>query len=511
MFNHRIVTKIGVCFFFALLSTGMQNITAQGKENVTQCYNFLACNNFPVCKWNDDVKIISYTFDNNFNKPEYREWRDAINAAANAWNEVLRRLGIDLQFREDQNSANIITLVKKPEEKCTPAQSFTTCLGMYIQQVRMEINTACHNCVSKSFCPFTTKKSKEDSCDIQGIATHEFGHWLGLADVDATLWEKCKRNSVMVSAPWLESTVYALTFERRKIKTGDMEGLKALYSHRLRQCVTIAVDIEEHIIRPVPDPAAETAVVQKLIEQGFRVVRQEFSSGQPDILIKGEAFAQSVGRIGALEQARARIEVKVIRSSTGETIASEGLHAGGVDVNLDLAAKRAFQRAGEKLGERLARLLAQYQCNPISPPPPPKKRIGVNVFESRVHLPDWDGEKMKEEVEKALSKRGVHFAVSVDADVIISGTITDYKVIYKDFGIPILNLFIRTGITYMTVEPQVFDLETGEMIRGEPISDFASGVEILGFKFGFGAQAVAEKIASKIVSWVETRVLPKYR
>lgn len=56
----------------------------------------------------------------------------------------------------------------------------------------------------------------------------------------------------------------------------------------------------------------------------------------------------------------------------------------------------------------------------------------------------------------------------------------------------------------MTVEPQVSDLEIGEMIRGEPISDFASCV-------GFGAQAVAEKMANKIVSWVETKALTKYR
>lgn len=278
-----------------------------------------------------------------------------------------------------------------------------------------------------------------------------------------------------------------------------------------RECVTIAVDIQEYIIRPVPDPAAETAVAQKLIEHGFRVVSRGFFSSQPDILIKGEAFAESAGRMGRFELARARIEVEVIRVSTGKTLAREGLHAGGIDVNLDLAAKRAFQRAGEKMGERLALVLDQYKCDSPPPPPPPQKKIGVNVFESRVHLPDWDGRRMKEEVEKALSRRKIRFSVEVDADIIISGIITDYKVIYKDIGIPILNIFVRTGITYMTVEPQAFDLETGEMIRGEPISDFASGFEILGFKFGFGAQAVAEKIANKIVQWFETKVFQKYR
>lgn len=275
------------------------------------------------------------------------------------------------------------------------------------------------------------------------------------------------------------------------------------------QCPTISVNIQEHIIRPVPDPAAETAVTQKLIENGFRAVREEYLTSKADIAIEGEAFAEGVGRFSGFQQAKARLEVKVINTSTGELLASEALHAGGIDVNLDLAAKRAFQRAGEKMGERLAPILAQkLNCGSPQPPDHISKQVGVNSFESKVSIPNWDERRgMKEMVERALSKRGIKVAVPVAADVIVSGTITDYKVVYQEIGIPILNLILRAGVAYMTVEPRAFDLETAEMVRGDEIRDFASGFEILGFSFGFGPKAVAKKISNRIVDWVKSRIL----
>lgn len=281
-----------------------------------------------------------------------------------------------------------------------------------------------------------------------------------------------------------------------------------------QQCPTISVDIPEHIIRPVPDPAAETGLTQKLMEHGFPAVsRKERPQAHADILIKGEAFAEAAGRVSGFQQAKARLEVKVIRASTGEILASEGLHAGGIDVNLDLAAKRAFQRAGEKMGERLAPILARkLNCGSPLDIPPSRKAIGVNNFESKVYIPNWDeGAGMKEMVEKALSRRRIEVAVPVAADVIVSGTISKYEVVYQEIDIPFLNLILRVGIAYMTVEPHAFDLETAEIVRGDEISDFASGFEILGFNFGFGPKAVAQKISDRIVDWVRGRFPVKYR
>jgi hypothetical protein len=134
------------------------------------------------------------------------------------------------------------------------------------------------------------------------------------------------------------------------------------------------------------------------------------------------------------------------------------------------------------------------------------KDVGVNPFESRAYIPDWDVKRgLKELVEKALNKRGINVLPPMAADLIVSGTVTEYRVAYEDIGIPILNLFLRTGIAYMSVEPRAFNLETAELIRADLISDFSSGFEILGFSFGFGPKAVAKKISERIADWVKSR------
>jgi len=272
---------------------------------------------------------------------------------------------------------------------------------------------------------------------------------------------------------------------------------------------TISVNIREEIniescLRPPRiDPAAETALKQKLIGNGFQVV-----STNANISIEGEGFGECMGRFDSFWQGRARLEVKVTETSTGRILVSEALHAGGIDVTPGAAAKRALQRAGERMGECLVLKLNRGWTTPCKTQSASSSslrqiaEVGVNNFESEVWTGGWDArEGMKEMVERALRDRGIKVVVPVAADLVVSGAITDYRVIYQ------VNILIfRIGIAYMTVEPQVFNLETAEIERGDEITDFAGGIEILGFRFGFGPQAVAKKISERIADWVESKV-----
>lgn len=58
----------------------------------------------------------------------------------------------------------------------------------------------------------------------------------------------------------------------------------------------------------------------------------------------------------------------------------------------------------------------------------------------------------------------------------------------------------------MTVKPQILNLETAEIEPGNEVTKFASGFEILGFRFGFGPEATARKISNQIADWVEFKV-----
>jgi len=154
----------------------------------------------------------------------------------------------------------------------------------------------------------------------------------------------------------------------------------------LRELRIMVVIPEEHRRNaasvPIPDPAAETAIARAFLEHGFRLVDketvqrlrddrvwQQILRGQvdaarlheihkqtgADVLITGEAFSQSPGRIGnsSLWNCRARVEVKIILLATGEIIAADAAHAAGNEMTEELASKASLNNAGAALAPRL--------------------------------------------------------------------------------------------------------------------------------------------------------------
>ena|GEM_PF-2329704 len=165
----------------------------------------------------------------------------------------------------------------------------------------------------------------------------------------------------------------------------------------------------------VPDPAAETQLIKRLIDAGYKVVEQKEvaqvrdtppvqqiwgSPTQPltqsfgnryraDVLVVGQAFSEAIGpaavppppaQPGApppapvggptLISARARVQVRVIVAATGRVVASESATASAVDVGEVVAAKEALSKAADLVADAILPRIAALQAPPVAQAPP---------------------------------------------------------------------------------------------------------------------------------------------
>lgn len=302
-------------------------------------------------------------------------------------------------------------------------------------------------------------------------------------------------------------------------------------------CPTICVMIPEHVIirlipTPVPDPAAETAIINAFLQYGFNVVDPNqirairyatedwaarakngdaaaiaYLSSQfaADILIVGEAFAEEDEQPGQLtmQAARARVELRAIETATGRILAAESFHTGGVDLGLNTAAKRALQRAGERIAPILAAAVARYlpsNCRGRIPPPEGQViGIGQIVNQSQISSSSAAG-LVATMLATEMSKLGYPTVHGLAADILVTGTITNWQLIMTPaINIPGLDVLIRTGVAWMTIDVQVNDLATGRY-QAFDVTQRAAGIEILGMRFGFGERAIIRNVCKGIAS-----------
>lgn len=155
----------------------------------------------------------------------------------------------------------------------------------------------------------------------------------------------------------------------------------------------IAVIVTEHYNRPLPDPVAESAIVNQLIEAGFKrltdpnrlahirrsdAIKAVINCGDTatairlaateplDYLIVGEAFSEHAGYAPghSIISCYARVETRLIKADTGEIIAAQGFQSGGIDVTELAAAKASLNNAGKLAGKFFADKLMTYAANP---------------------------------------------------------------------------------------------------------------------------------------------------
>ncbi len=137
-----------------------------------------------------------------------------------------------------------------------------------------------------------------------------------------------------------------------------VERLKKAVSGKTLPAVLVTIP-EQHLARPVNDPAAQTELMKTLAEVGFEVVTAAEAAGRDDVAtITGEAFSEFGLRRGNLVSCRARIEV-VMKDASGKLLATDRQMDVAVDVAEHVAGKKALEAAALKLADRLVPALAR--------------------------------------------------------------------------------------------------------------------------------------------------------
>jgi hypothetical protein len=137
-----------------------------------------------------------------------------------------------------------------------------------------------------------------------------------------------------------------------------MERLKKAISGNNLPAVLVTIS-EQHLARPVIDPAAQTELMKTLREAGFEVVTAATAAGRSDVAtITGEAISEFGMRRGNLVSCRARIEVTV-KDASGKLIATDRQMDVAVDIAEHAAGKKALEAAALKLADRLVPKLVQ--------------------------------------------------------------------------------------------------------------------------------------------------------
>lgn len=137
-----------------------------------------------------------------------------------------------------------------------------------------------------------------------------------------------------------------------------VERLKKLVSGKNLPAVLVRIP-EQHLERPVVDPAAQTELMKLFAEVGFEILDAASAGDRKDYAtISGEAFSEFGMRRGNLVSCRARIEV-VAKDASGKLLSTDRQMDVAVDIAEHVAGKKALEAAALKLADRLVPALVK--------------------------------------------------------------------------------------------------------------------------------------------------------
>ena len=132
-----------------------------------------------------------------------------------------------------------------------------------------------------------------------------------------------------------------------------VDRLKKLVSGKTLPPVYVSV-VEQHLSRPVIDPAVQTEMMIILKEVGFPVLATEELAGRNDVVtISGEAFSELAMRRGNLVSCRARVEITLKKAGASALLHVDRQNDVAIDLSEHVAAKKALENAALKLLDRI--------------------------------------------------------------------------------------------------------------------------------------------------------------
>jgi len=152
----------------------------------------------------------------------------------------------------------------------------------------------------------------------------------------------------------LAAKVAKLIGDKGDLLAPPMESYEDLIARLKKDLIdplpTVYVRIpEEHLTKPVPDPACQTEILRLIKDCGFGITD---NSEKADIRITGEAFSELATRRGKLVACRARTEIKIHSKKSSDLVRVDRVMVGAVDLAEHAAAKAALQEAGLRLAIR---------------------------------------------------------------------------------------------------------------------------------------------------------------
>lgn len=116
---------------------------------------------------------------------------------------------------------------------------------------------------------------------------------------------------------------------------------------------------EQHLARPVIDPAAQTEIQRTLQQLGLRVIAADApeTDRARAVVISGEAFSELGMRRGNLVSCRSRVEITV-KDSTGKLLLADRQMDVAIDIAEHVAGKKALENAALKLLDRILPVLS---------------------------------------------------------------------------------------------------------------------------------------------------------
>jgi hypothetical protein len=139
--------------------------------------------------------------------------------------------------------------------------------------------------------------------------------------------------------------------------------------------LVVAVE-ENHVGRPLRDPAAQMAIMQRIGSLGLSVIVPKdpvggwkesllqtgrYGDKKVDYLLEGEGSSAFAAQLQGLTSCRARVELRLIPVPGRTIAASDRGVAAGVDLVEDLAAKTALEEAGVQACDALIRRAASEE------------------------------------------------------------------------------------------------------------------------------------------------------
>ena len=210
---------------------------------------------------------------------------------------------------------------------------------------------------------------------------------LKIVDVETTEQTTVSAKAAMESgfATLLERLAEPLTTAIRKLQRPTAEPSDAALAELrkaaeplLGKVILVTVG-ETHVGRPLRDPAAQMAILQRLRSLGFSVIVPKdpvdgwkesllqtgrYGDKKVDYLLEGEGTSAFAAQLQGLMSCRARVELRLIPVPGRAIVTSDRGVAAGVDLVEDLAAKTALEEAGTQACDAVVRRWAAETKKP---------------------------------------------------------------------------------------------------------------------------------------------------